>query len=177
MCEVYVLDIENLTMEKDLSNIDSLRLEYLLSISNEERRKQSYFVGKLWERALIKKGVKSPSFVNNKGKWSLADEGVKFSLSHSRNLVCVAIDDYEVGVDLEIITGKLLGLEKRYDTSLCKGDKLLFLAKRFTDEEAKFKADINKKIINYTLNDKKGNKYSLSVCTDSEVLIIKKDNL
>ncbi len=177
MCEVFLLDIENLNVGKDLSNVDALRLEYLLSISNEKRRKQSYFVWKLLEYALKKKGVENPSFFNNNGKWSLVDNKIRFSLSHSHNLVCVALDDDVVGVDIEIISDKLLPLEKRYGTSLYEGDKLLFLARLFTEEEAKFKSELNKNTKNYIVKDNMSNKYSLSVCTDSDIEIIKVENI
>ncbi len=177
MCCIYFLDIEDLIIDNDLSNINNLRAEYLYSIKNEERRRQSFFVWKLLEFALINKGVKNPSFVNNKGKWSLVDGVVKFSLSHSHNLVAVAIDDKNVGVDIEIISDKLLPLEKRYNTTLSGWDKLLYLSRCFTEEEAKFKAEINNNIKSYIVDDNKGNKYSLSVCTDSDVEIIKVENI
>ena len=177
MCVVYLLDVENLIIDNDLSDINKLRAEYICSIRNEDRRKQSFFVWKLLEFALINRGIKNPSFVNNNGKWSLLNGEVIFSLSHSGNLVSVAIDDNTVGVDIEIISDKLLPLEKRYNTTLNGWDKLLYLSRCFTEEEAKFKAEINNNIKSYIVDDNKGNKYSLSVCTDSDVEIIKVENI
>ena len=143
MCKVYLLDIEDLIFNSDLSDIDSCRAKYINSISNEKRKKQSYFVWKLLERALKIEGIKDFSFVNNNGKWQLTNEKVKFSLSHSFNMVCVAVDNSCVGVDVEKMGDKILLLEKRYKNS----------------------------------NDIKDKNYSLSVCTDSDVELIKINSL
>ena len=177
MCVIYLLDIEDLIINNYSSVINKQRKEYICSIKNKGRKKQSFFVWKLLEFALKNIGVRNPSFENNNGKWSLVNGEVKFSLSHSRNMVAVAIDDNNVGVDIELISDKLLPLEKRYNTNLMDFDKLLYLSRCFTEEEAKFKAEMDINTKSYIVEDKKGNKYSLSVCTDSDVEIIKVENI
>ena len=177
MCKVYLLDIEHLIFNSDLSDIDSCRAKYINSISNKDRKKQSYFVWKLLEYALKVEGIKDFSFVNNNGKWQLTNEKVKFSLSHSFNMVCVAVDNSYVGVDVEKMGDKILLLEKRYKFSNDNEDKINYLARRFTEEEAIFKANNKGNVISFIVNDNKEKKYSLSVCTDGDVELIKINSL
>ena len=177
MCRVYLLDIENLIFDNDLSGVDLLRANYISSINDLVRKKQSFFVWKLLIYALKLNGYNNVKFTNTNGKWCAKNSEINFSLSHSQNMVCVAVNKGNIGVDIEKISDKLYPLEKRYKNCPDNEDKLLYLSRCFTGEEAKFKAQTCQNVKNFIVFDKKLNKYSLSVCTDSEIEIINVENI
>ncbi len=176
MAKVYLFSVENLIVPDVFDGVASPRREYILSISNQKRRRESFFVWKLLQFALKNEGVKDPSFYNDKGKWGIKGDEIKFSLSHSHNLVCVAVSKLDVGVDVEKISKKLLALKKRYSSPMNGEDELEFIAKRWTEEEALFKRNSASNVKSFVVIEKE-EKYCLSVATDEEVEIIKINNL
>ena len=92
-------------------------------------------------------------------------------------MVCVAVDNSCVGVDVEKMGDKILLLEKRYKNSNDDENKINYLSMCFTEEEATFKADKKGKVVSFIVKDNKDKNYSLSVCTDSDVELIKINSL
>ncbi|MCB9498028.1 MAG: 4'-phosphopantetheinyl transferase superfamily protein [Erysipelotrichaceae bacterium] len=100
---------ENISCQKRSDEIKKCR--------NEEVKKQKFYVWKLLEFALQKSlslDANSLNFIKKEnGKWIV--DKCYFSLSHSGNLVAVAISDSPVGIDIQKhvllnITPKLLDL-------------------------------------------------------------------
>lgn len=83
----------------------SLRKEEIEKCRNSDVKEQKFYVWKLLEYALSKTFGLGKSTLNfqkkNNGKWIL--EGYNFSLSHSGNIVVVAVSDYPIGVDIQKI--------------------------------------------------------------------------
>ncbi len=159
-------------MPKEFSDIDKLRREYLLSISNENRRKQSYFVWRVLEKALASEKYYNPIFCFDNGKWMVKGDECYFSLAHSSNVVCCAISKNPIGVDVELINDKLLRLKNRYSIEENSGDELLSIAECWTREEARFKASVDNEIKSCVIETSCGERYFLSVCTNEELEII-----
>ena len=90
-------------MELTLPLYPTHRQEEIFRCKNEAARQQKYFVWKLLERAIDT--YTSLRFANLKftktpnGKWVCPD--ICFSLSHTDGLVCVALSQKSVGVDVE----------------------------------------------------------------------------
>ncbi len=114
MVKVYYSDIFNLPLDTDLSDFCDLRREYVNSFTSKNRKKQSVYVWKLLIKTLDNYGLNAVKFNNSCGKWSLDGDELYFSLSHSNNIVCVAISDYPVGVDVEMCDKKTLRISKKF---------------------------------------------------------------
>ena len=126
------------------------RQEYIQSTSNEVLRNQRYFVWKLLEYALKNSfgfDFKEMKFnLNEQGRWEC--DKCYFSLSHSNNVVAVAVSDSLVGVDIEssnrsvsdtlykkILTDK----EISEYINMEKSEQKNYLIKKWTAKESLFK--------------------------------------
>ena len=80
--------------------------EYVRSIKDDNRRRQSFFVRVLLLYALKKNGIKAAAFSEKDGRWNISSPltPVDFSLSHSGNTVVAAINpNGKTGADGEYI--------------------------------------------------------------------------
>ena len=126
------------------------RQEYIQSTSNEVLRNQRYFIWKLLEYALKNSfgfDFKEMKFnLNEQGRWEC--DKCYFSLSHSNNVVAVAVSDSLVGVDIEssnrsvsdtlykkILTDK----EISEYINMEKSEQKNYLIKKWTAKESLFK--------------------------------------
>lgn len=101
-CAVCFAKIDDKT--DDFSDIyPSIRAKEIDSVSNRTVKAQKIAVWNLLELAIktfYNLDMKDLTFTKNSfGKWQT--DGFYFSLSHTKNLVCVAISDLPVGVDVE----------------------------------------------------------------------------
>ena len=132
----------------------AIRNEYIRSATDPRVRRQRYAVWFLLDLALCErfgKGVAAFDFKRDPdGKWSCADEGVYFSLSHSRNAVAVALSDAPVGVDIEALDGidgrrpdlirrVLTASERQTFEALPRQSQARFFAEKWCAKEAVFK--------------------------------------
>ncbi len=82
-----------------------LRKEEIEKCRNSDVKEQKFYVWKLLEYALFDTFGLEKSILNfqkkNNGKWIL--DGYFFSLSHSGNIVVVAVSDSPIGVDIQKI--------------------------------------------------------------------------
>ena len=115
MVKVYYSDITKITAnEKILDKLPLVRKQYVTSISDEKRRKQSVFIWLLLEYVLKESCGKSDyTFFVENGEWLAKDCEFHFSLSHSDNIVAVAISNGCVGVDVEKCDKKVLRLASK----------------------------------------------------------------
>ena len=100
LLNVYVAKMPEKYKQRSVFPAD--RQDYINEASNPNVRKSRYFVWRLLEYALehtFGQKIKEVNFKNENGKWSC--DKCKFSLSHSGDLVAVAISRLPVGIDVE----------------------------------------------------------------------------
>ncbi|MBQ8427262.1 MAG: hypothetical protein IJX16_05840 [Clostridia bacterium] len=142
------------------------RKEYIKSISDEKRKRQSLLVWKLLEFAIYNVyGKKQLNFFNDNGRWYDADGKINFSLSHSNNIVAVGVSDTPIGVDVEMVSEKILKLKAKLNPPENVENVIEYLTKKWTEKESLFKAGRGKKFETLTVFDKSC-KYFLTVCTN-----------
>ena len=145
MLKIYYSDISEFSI--DLQNVNVLsdvRQDYLNSITDSFRKKQSLLVWKLLEIAFQINKIDLPQFYVINDKWFAKDENVFFSISHSRDIVTVAISDNPVGIDVEAISNKAVKVCKRLNLSslgdLCDSfNEIQHCTKSWVEYESQFK--------------------------------------
>ncbi len=131
------------------------REEYVSSIRNDRVRREKYFVWKLLEYAIDRTfGIKAEKLSFRKtdcGKW--ITDGYCFSLSHSENMLAVAVSRGDIGVDIEKLRETpdnrmaeriLCADELKEFSSLPDEDKNRFLIEKWSVKEAIFKSQSKK---------------------------------
>ena len=178
MINVFYADISNLSITNEcLNQINSLRKEYVSSITDALRKKQSFFVWKLLEYALKELGVNSNcGFICNNGKWKLVDNSCFFSLSHSKNVVCVAVSENQLGLDVEFCSEKIIKLRNKFDIGCnLAGDKLIEeLTKFWVKLESKFKLSDDGEFFSFVIDEEKDSKFVIGVCSKDSDIVLKK---
>ena len=165
---VYYSDITNCSY--DDSHIEAfplLRRDYVKSITDDNRKRQSVFVWLLLEEMLKEIKVKGNFSVDAKGKWRIIGDDVKFSLAHSGNIVIVALTDCEyVGVDVEKCSEKVLKLKNKFkDFNVGNVSCVEYFAREWTKKESSFKAGKKCEFYSRKIFDKNGDEYFLTLCT------------
>ena len=160
----------------DFIGFTNNRIDYINSITDNRRKNQSYYVWKLLLFALQDLGITNKlQFSCKNGKWFIVNSKIHFSLSHSDNIVAVVVSDKSVGIDVEKVLPKSLKLQKRYQKidkefdSLDLHEKMLFLTKKWTEEECSFKNPSTfNKVYSTIIKDSIGTEFVLS-CTSDEI--------
>lgn len=179
---VYTAKISSIDLSTPIFSKE--RLKYLDGFKDEETKKQSLAVWILLEKIINKLfGVdlqKIKFYREKSGKWG--SDVCEFSISHTKELVALAISDIPVGVDIEEVRKIksplfkdrfLTTKEKEEMVSAINKDE--FLIETWTKKESVYKA----KNGDYKLTDKEygkdkiksysfdfeGKKYFLSVCS------------
>lgn len=171
MLKIYFCETTSISVENELLKVSCLkRNEYLQSITDSKRKKQSFFVWKLLEHVLIKNGFSNLQFSEDDGKWKTDCKNLNFSLSHSENIVCVAISDSSVGVDVEKISDKvkrvLLKKQNSFDYSNLDSETF---TKIWCEKESEFKRGKSGIFSSFKILDKINNDYVLTVCASEGV--------
>jgi len=107
MTEVYVLDITNLGLEKYLKKLPRNFLDQVNKYKEDNQRRRSFFSWYLLYLKFLERKINAFNLkveFNENGKPLI--EGINFNISHSHNLVAVAISSHEVGIDLELVEEK-----------------------------------------------------------------------
>lgn len=122
-------------------------IEYVRSIKDDNRRRQSFFVRVLLLYALKKSGVTAAAFSEKEGRWNISSPKTPadFSLSHSGNTVAAAINtNGKTGVDAERVSDKIFGAERL----LIKNGKTAekpdaeTLTRLWTERESRYKSQV-----------------------------------
>lgn len=127
---------------------DKNRNTYLTTIKDVKRRYQSYAVWKLLEYFENHNFNRNFNYTCIDNKWQAENKEFYFSIAHSENCIALAISDKEeIGIDVEIVSDKILKVEKFLEK---KGffldktkNKLSFLTKKWTEIESSYKANNN----------------------------------
>ena len=168
MVKVFYSDITNFEFNQcEVDNFPMLRRDYVNSITDIERKRQSTFVWLLLEKALADVNVSGTFSVDSKGKWHFIDSKVKFSLSHSNNIVAVSVGETEyLGVDVEKCSEKVLKLQaklgeyKQYNLS-----NIEYITREWTKKESAYKAGKKCEFNSRKIFDKCGEEYFLTLCS------------
>lgn len=168
MVKLFYSDITNFEFNQcEVDNFPMLRRDYVNSITDIERKRQSTFVWLLLEKALADVNVSGTFSVDSKGKWHFIDSKVKFSLSHSNNIVAVAVGETEyLGVDVEKCSEKVLKLQaklgeyKQYNLS-----NIEYITREWTKKESAYKAGKKCEFNSRKIFDKCGEEYFLTLCS------------
>lgn len=163
MSKVYYSFIDDTLTCVDFSNLNcKKRVDYINSINNLDRKKQSYFVWKLLE--YVTKDSNYEFQLHDSGQWVEKNDRIYFSISHSGNLIAVALSDKSIGVDVEKCNEKILRIKRRFD---CKNIKELNeiqnLTYCWTKEESKFKCG-KAGAFKYSIVNKDGDEFVITAC-------------
>ena len=172
-----------------------IRNEWIQRCTDPNTKRQRYCVWRLLDYALQEnygKGVDNFHITVNGGKWNSTD-GVRFSLSHCRNIVAVAVCLDEVGLDLEEVSsfaervhnasflGRILTEnEQNLVKSVPNDCKEQILAEMWTKKESYYKLSGDTTFVPAHIDTTKiaphcdilsinGEKYALSVATKTDV--------
>jgi phosphopantetheinyl transferase (holo-ACP synthase) len=145
--DVYVAEIPS---NVPLGEVYPLsRQEEIKAVKSEKVKREKYCAWKLLEYALYRsfgKRIEDVGFVKHAtGKWTC--DVCELSLSHSHNVVCVALSNAPVGVDVEKIemprgniADKVLSEREKAEYSLLEGEqKNAFLIRVWAKKECLFK--------------------------------------
>lgn len=179
MIKILYSDISDYRFKIEDLNINcNERKVYIESIKDEKRKIQSLLVWRLLEFSIKKFFEKNFSFVNEYGKWKVVDGNFNFSITHSNNIVAVCISDaMPVGVDVEMLSEKILKVKTLFDENKCFNDEVDYLTLKWTEKESAFKCTEKGKTFSSHIFDKLNNKYYLSACTNDTDLEMIKINL
>lgn len=123
----------------------------IIRCKSEKTARQKYYVWKLLEQAFLRSFKKSlgefSPYKDRFGKWRA--EGAEFSLSHSGNVVAVAVSSAPVGTDVEMflperfekrLADKILTESERIEYSAADPQKKpVYLAGQWSKKESVFK--------------------------------------
>lgn len=170
--KVYYCVVDIINFEKELiKTLPAIRRDYVNSITDENRRAQSVYAWKLLEYALNKDyKIKNPEFVLNcDGLWGVKHDNINFSISHSSNIVAVALGDKKpLGIDVERCSNKILKLKNKLITESSNLPDIEALTLGWTKKESLFKSKSGKKYTYKRITDNDGCLYYLTLCADDE---------
>ena len=145
---IYLASLPNTVPSDEL--YPKSRDEEVRACGGEKTRREKYFVWKLLEQAVndtFQKSLDEFTFSRSKnGKWKC--DGFAFSLAHSDGLLCVALSQEEVGVDVqrvrppktETVAKKILSPRELIEyAALPKKEKADYFTRKWTERESTFK--------------------------------------
>lgn len=168
MVKVYFSNISKLKLLKNkIDTLPNVRKIYVDNITDLTRKKQSLYVWLLLEYAVnLNYANFSISYSQNNGVFCEQTNRFNFSLSHSSDIVAVAISDKLVGVDVEKCSNKILRLKNKPEFINCSNIEELTL--QWTKKESLFKCKEGNNFYYKNIIDEVDNKYFLTVCTNCD---------
>ncbi len=171
---MLVVSYADISSEKDyqplIKKIHKKRLEYINSISCVERKKQSVYSWWLLGKALESINLDITSFdfdVDSNGRWFEKTSSFVFSISHSKNIVCVALSiNSPVAIDVEECGNKILGVSSLFPEINPKKstvENIRDLTKKWTERECRIKEPLLNSLESFYVNDNKLNNYCITI--------------
>ena len=117
MIKLAYYNVENLDLKKGYELVPDKRKEKIDFYRFEKDKKLSCGAYLLLQKALNEEGITNPEFeVEKYGKAYICNyEDIHFNISHSGKIVCCAISDREIGVDVEYNDPEIdLNIAKNY---------------------------------------------------------------
>lgn len=158
------------------------RWREIQSITNVRVQKEKYFVWKLLEygikQSIGKKITDLQLFKSDTGKWMC--DACEFSLSHSGNLVCVAISKNPIGIDIEKIQSSAVDVSKailsdkellEYNV-LSQEEKIIFIIEAWSKKESLFKRKNIKAITKDEFRELNGAVFKKKIFANSENYVL-----
>ena len=151
---VRYLDISRLNFDVDkMKDFCPSRRDYVLSIKDIKRQKQSLYVWYLLLITLKEEGYKTENLkwsIDKNGKWFVENKSINFSLTHSNNIVAIIIsDEGEVAIDVELCDEKVLAVAKLFNKpidDLSIKDRIKYATEQWTRKECLIK---NQSVVNF----------------------------
>ncbi|MBQ3115971.1 MAG: lecithin retinol acyltransferase family protein [Clostridia bacterium] len=152
--DVYTAKIPDTDFDID-TIIPEERREEILSCGSDKVKREKFYAWALLKYALSRTfNYKMEDLVFERaetGKWNLPN--CFFSISHSNDMVAVAVSRNAVGVDIEAVNPKkcsaiekvLTKKEKKLFAGVCEEERSTFLTQKWTEKESIFKAGKNGK--------------------------------
>ena len=184
--DVYVAQFDKAVEVQPV--LPPIRQQMIDGCQDATHKQQSYCVWLLLDYALKQKcgkGVDAFTFtVDGNGKWS-SDNGVSFSLSHSENVVAVALSSKAVGVDVEAVNCKRFNA-RLADRILTENERSIYnnvtratreaqprlLAEFWTAKESVFKRDGGNAFVASGIDTTSQNVACQTVTFDGETYIV-----
>ena len=169
--KVYYADITNYDISKaNIEAFNMIRKDYVNSITDPERKRQSAYVWMLLQKALADINVSGNFSVDSRGRWRIIEGGAKFSLTHSHNIVAVAFGDADyIGIDVERCSEKVLKLKSKLgDFKPYNVSNIEHLTREWTRKESAFKAGKRCEYYSRKIFDKIGEEYFITLCTNDK---------
>ena len=163
----------------------AIRQQMIEQCANLLHKQQRYCVWQLLDYALRKrcgKGVDAFDFsVDDNGKWN-TDCGVSFSLSHSGNVVAVALSDTPVGIDVEAVDVKrfnarlaqriLTENERAIYNNVTRVEQPHLLAEFWTKKESLFKRDGGKAFAPSAIDTTTNSVSSTNITFNDKIIVV-----
>ena len=109
------------------------------------------------------------SFIVDDGKWLDTYGKIKFSLSHSNEMVAVGVSkECSIGVDIEMCSEKILKLSSILENITDEDNFIESLTKKWTEKESLFKSRNGTTFNSKVVCDALKNNYVLTVCSCCE---------
>ncbi len=119
MLKYKVFNISNVTYSGEETVLSPYFFDRIKSYSNDWQKKQSYYSYVLLKSILYELNIDFDSLkiaTNKDGKPEIEsfNKPLFFNISHSKNLVCAAVSDSPIGVDIQVLTDKNIKIANRY---------------------------------------------------------------
>lgn len=170
MIKAFYYDISKANDIFDYSHFQKERVEYIESITDSNRKKQSYYVWKLLLKILSDNfSGRKFSIVKKNDRWVEKNNAIYFSLSHSKNLVAVSVsNNCDTGIDVELVSDRILKLSKKSIFDKTDYDSVAF-TKKWTVEECKKKTSKPDNFFSEIVFDDCSDKYVITVCGNEKL--------
>ena len=100
MIKIYITDVSDLSIDTEiLKTLPDIRVDKINKLQNNKEKVLSYGASLLINKYVLN-GDKSAYFVDSNGK-PYSTTGLEFNLSHSDNMIILAVSDNKIGCDIQ----------------------------------------------------------------------------
>jgi len=177
--DIYILDLNSFNSDLLVPELSEKQF------ASELKRKQHLAGRYIVKQFACRHDIAQPEIIYKNEKPYYKSGEYFFSISHSENMVVVAFEKFEIGLDIENNTKRrnFIDIIKRFDEKLANKIEMFDYDEQrksfyefWTKYEAKIKLNSEKKECFYFTKDMK-NGFTLSVSAEEEIKNIKEVNL